>query len=284
MVHDASDDRNLFGEKLSTVVGFVAGEMGVVRVELSGDRIGGYSLVERCTASAISANGRAIVVGTDEDVRIDVGDTGEYRSLGFGSAVAVGINDDTVYAARTDGTVGRLDGVLSGRRETEWETLREVRGPRRIAGTHLAADSGVFRLAGTTESLGLSDVNDIGNVGTTTHQLLAGTGDGLYQHEGDAWTRIDNRPVRRIVGGERGSLILRESDELEEGEDGDWNGIETPDRCRAVDVTRAGCLYAVTETGELFVGVGADQTTDGYEGWRSQPIGVHGVVGLTLFQ
>ncbi|MES3162281.1 MAG: hypothetical protein PPP55_12050, partial [Halorubrum sp.] len=64
MGDDASDERQLFGERRPESVGFVAGDLGVVRFELAADRVGTFGMVERRTASSIAAGAERVAVGT----------------------------------------------------------------------------------------------------------------------------------------------------------------------------------------------------------------------------
>jgi hypothetical protein len=99
------------------------------RAELSGDRIGQFSLVARCTATSVAGGGR-LVVGTDEDVL--VGDGREFEPTGFGAAAAVSLADGTPVAAAPDGSVARLRG-------DDCEPVGSVTGPRRALGVRAVA-------------------------------------------------------------------------------------------------------------------------------------------------
>lgn len=317
---NASDERRLFGKQRDTTVGYVASEMGVVRIDLAGDRIGSYSLLERCHSNAIGTAGEIVVVGTDEDVLVDVGDTGACQRLQFGPATGVGVHGDSIFAVGPEGTVGRLDEVSSWfRSQTEdglghetgvqeragiqdgaglqedgeisrdepadgWDILGTVSGPNRIAGCYLAADSGVVRLGDSLEALGLSTVSDVAvDTGTDGSTVLAGTKDGLYRaDEGTTdWTALDTEPVQRVVA-DGTCLTITTSGALRERAGDEWRTLALPAEDTIVDIARGESLFAVTAGGDLFMAATEDQTSDGYEGWRSQPVGVRDVVGFAV--
>jgi hypothetical protein len=318
---NASDERQLFGEERETTVGYVASEMGVVRIDLAGDRIGSYSLLERCRATAIATAGAVVAVGTDEDVLVDVGDTGECQRLHFGPAVAVGIDGDTVFAAGPEGELGRFEGVSNwfrtqredgiehdsgvqdgagvhegaGLQEgaeipndeptTPWETLGTVSGPNRMASQYLAADAGVFELGESVDGLGLSAVADVATDDGDENAVLAGTEHGLSRRAGDAtdWSSLDTEPVRRVVADGDYLTITDEGIVRERAGEG-WRELSLPTDDQIVDIARGESLYAVTSGGDLCMAASSDKTSDGYDGWRSQPVGVRDVVGLAVLE
>lgn len=316
---DASADRRLFGDERATTVGYVASEMGLVRIELTADRIGNYSLLERGTVTAVDTDNQTVVAATAEDVRLDTEDAGECLALGFGEATAVGIDDPTVYAARPTGEIGRLDDVdawnwrltddgvhadagvqadagiqgdasIQGGgpddqdRDTKpsWQILGTVDGPVSIDGPLVAAASGVYRLGETIEPLGLDSVNDVTQC-PSTGEILAATQDGLYRSadDGDSWENVSTDAVSRVLSVEQGYLAVTDDGTVEQYDNTGGtrvDGLTEP----VVDIAQGESLYAVTAAGDLFMAADPDQTTDGYDGWRSQPVGVRGVVGIAL--
>lgn len=172
---DASDERRLFEQQGGGETAFVASDLGVVRIELAGGRVGGFSLVNRCTARSVAADDTAVAVGTDESVLVAAGlfeADDDFAPTGFGPAVAVGIEGRRLFAAAPDGRVARLDGLddldhrddlkaldrrnapPEGDTPGSWTTLGEVTGPRRFDGSLLAAEDGVYRLDGGLQPLG----------------------------------------------------------------------------------------------------------------------------------
>lgn len=321
---DASEDRRLFGDRQETTIGYVASKMGLVRIELSADRIGNYSLLERGSVRAVATDDQTVVVGTDESVHFDTDDSGECMPLGFGRTTAVGIDGETVFAAGPDGTIGRLDGheawnwrqsdagihadagvqdgagiqddagIQSGagvqadadeNREPDptWQTLGSVDDPASIDGDLLAAESGVFRLGSSIETLGLSGVTDVAR-DSTGSELLAATRDGLYCcSNGEAdWEQLTTDEYHRVLSVEDGYLTVTDEGTVRRVTGDGWTRIEGLEDEPIVDIAQGESLYAVTEAGDLFMAAEPDQTTDGYDGWRSQPVGVRGVVGIAL--
>lgn len=63
---DASDERRLFGEKREETVALLASELGIVRVELAGDRVGGFGFAGRCHATSVTADGTFLVAADPE--------------------------------------------------------------------------------------------------------------------------------------------------------------------------------------------------------------------------
>jgi hypothetical protein len=106
MSEDASEERSLFERSREATAAYVAGDLGVVRVDLAPDRIGEFSLVERCTARGVAAGRSLVAVATPEAVLLNRGEG--FADGGFGPAVAVGVDGGTVLAASPDGAVGRL--------------------------------------------------------------------------------------------------------------------------------------------------------------------------------
>jgi hypothetical protein len=275
---DASDERQLFEQRYEETIAYVASEMGVVRVEVARDRVGGFGLVERCSANSIAADAGTVVVGTDEDVRVHTGGSDSFRSLGFGAAAAVGIASGTIYAASPDGRTGRLSGFRES--DSSWEQPGDVDGPRRFDGDVLAADSGVFRLGTGIDQVGdLADVTDVARVHGSEERILAGTTDGLHERT-DGWESVLERPVDRVLADRDDAWVLTSTGELLRRDGRSWTELDTPGSSPVVDIARGGSLYAVTGDGNLHVAADPDMTSDGHGGWRSQHIGVRGVTGL----
>jgi hypothetical protein len=277
---DASDERRLFEERYEETIAYVASEMGIVRVEVARDRVGGFGLVERCTANSIAADAGTVVVGTDEDVRVHTVGSDSFRSLGFDNATAVGIVDGTIYAAGSEGRTGRLPGISEPDSPEQWERPGEVDGPRRFDGDLLATDSGVFRVGTGIEQVGeLVNVTDVARVEDGASGMFAGTSDGLYELT-DGWERTLERPVDRVLADGSNAWVLTADGTILRRECQSWTSLDTPGSFSVVDIAHGGSLYAVTDDGKLHVAADADMTSNGHEGWRSQRIGVSGVGGF----
>lgn len=279
---DASDERRLFGEQRQTAVGFVASEMGVLRLDLAGDRIGGFGLVERCRATDIAAEEDTVVVGTEEDVLLDGGDTGEFVRLEFGPAVAVGIDNETVLAADPDGRIFRVDARQLTESETNWREVGQVAGPRRFDGDLLATEEGVFRVGEAFEPLGLTDVTDVSRAVSGESEPMAATAEGLFERDGDGWEQTLETPIQRISLTNETALAVTTDGTLCRCDGGSWTHISLPGDGVAVDAVAGESPYVVTEAGEFFIAADSSATTDGFEGWRSQSLGIRDVVGCVV--
>lgn len=280
---DATEERRLFEQRREATVAFVASELGVAQVELAGDRVGGFSLARQCTATAIGARDDTVAVGTDEDVLVSTG--GEFVATGFGPAPAVGVAAGSIFASTPDGRVGRLDGP-----EFEagaWATLGEIEEPRRFDGTLLAAGDGVYRLGDGLTRLGLDDVWDVtGPASASSVGPFAATETGIYRLTDGDWVREHDGPVE-CVGASHESVHAVDSEGLLEREmgteqNGDWHRRALPEDISLVDIAHGETLYGVTDDGTVLLAADPELTSDGRGGWRSQSVGVRGVVGLAV--
>lgn len=280
---DATDERRLFEESTAGTVAFVASELGIARVDVAGDRVGQFSLAKRCTATAIAAAGDVVAVGTDEDVLVSTG--GEFVATGFGPAAAVGVDDDTLVAATPDGQVGRLTGHPFDAQQ--WESAGQVTAPRRFDGTVLAAGSGVFRVTDSVDALGLDDAFDVagGHAGADVGPFAA-TGTGLFRLDDD-WIRELDGAVQAVdTDGERVRAVddeaVLERALTDQSSDSDWQRRPLPEGVSLVDIAHGETLYGVTSDGQFLVSTASELTTDDQSGWRSQHVGIRGVVGLAV--
>ncbi|MFP8956539.1 hypothetical protein ACLI4Y_07410 [Natrialbaceae archaeon A-CW3] len=201
------DEKRVYGDRGGATTAYVASDVGVVRVLVSGTTVGEFGLLERCSARDIAAGVGVLAVATDEDVLVgwlgagdEDGDANEvaashppFEPTGFGPAVAVGVHERTVLAADERGNVSRLDleAETSGTATDDWLPLEygaDTPSPstvRAIAGDLVATDVGVFReWNGRLEHAGLADVRDVSAAGVP----LAATADGLYKL-GNGWMK-----------------------------------------------------------------------------------------------
>jgi hypothetical protein len=262
MGEDASEERQLFEPRDGGAVAYVTSELGLVRVDLGPDRIGEFSLVERCQATAVAVDASLAAVGTDDAVLLDTGDG--FESTGFGPAVAVGVDDGTVLAAGPDGTVSCREN------DGTWNSVGAVTDPQRFDGRYLAAGDGVYRVGTELERIydgGARDVTDEGR--------RVATDDGLRRHEDGHWHREHDGAVSVVSGRyalDAAGLLERSGDR--------WKRVTTPADGDLVALVDGACLYAVTADGRFLVSVPGERATDGQEGWRSRTLGVRSVTDL----
>lgn len=262
MGEDASEERRLFEPRDGGALAYVTGDLGILRVDLGPDRIGEFSLVERCQAKAVAVDDSLAAVGTDETVLIDTGDG--FTSTDFGPAVAVGVEDGTVFAAGPDGTVARREGA------DDWQPVGTVSDPRQFDGRSLAASDGVYRVGSELERVYEGGARDV-----TSEGSLVATDDGLFAHEDGDWHREHDGPVSAVAG----NYAIGSGGLLERTGDG-WAPLATPAGADPVALVDGACLYAVTDDGQFLVSVPGERATDGQGGWRSRTLGVRGVTGL----
>lgn len=285
---DATEERRLFGERREETEAFIASEMGVAAVELAADRVGGFSLAARCTATAIASAGGRVAVGTDEAVLVDTG--GGFEAVDDRPAVAVGLDEQWLLAGTPDGEIRRRERPVA--ESSEWESVGQVDDPRRFDGSLLATGEGVYRVGNDLESLGLTDAVDVADPGNAVDVADAGdavdggevgvfaaTADGLYRFVDGEWGREQDAVDTVTVAGSRAHAI--DGGAVLERDGGEWTATARPGE-RPVDLTHGESLYGVTEDGTVLVAATADTTSDGQGGWRSHVLGVRGVVGLAI--
>jgi len=267
---DASAERRLFGEQLPTRTGFVACDLGVVRVSLAGDRVGHTGLVERCTARSVAADGQRVVAGTVRGVLVDGGDGFDRLGEPF-EVEAVGLTAGGQALAAGEG--GR---VVRWGDDHGWEPVGEVTEPQRFDGDILAAGDGVYRVTEALDPLGLSAVHDVAADG-----LFAATEDGLYRRHGnDGWSREHDQPTATVVAGGERAHAIDDRGVLERG-DGTWERRDAPELPVDLAYTDDGPC-AITADGTLLVSVEEELTGDEQSGWRSHPLGLRGVVEFVV--
>lgn len=249
------EEKRVYTDKSAESRVYLATDLGVLGVSVSGDSIGNFGIEHRCVARDLAWVGE-LAVATDEDVLIG----GE--STDFGPAVAVGGSAEPI-AVSPEGRVARFEGG-------EWTDLGTREDVRAADGDLLATDEGVYRVGDDLTHVGLEEVNDVSTTGTP----LAATDLGLYRL-GNGWMRDREGSFDRVSGiGSSGELSLGAA--LADGGlhtyDGEWHGNETPEPFAAVAVGEA--LYGATGDGTLYVDAG--------EGWRSQALGVSGVRAMLV--
>jgi hypothetical protein len=266
------DEKRVYEKTRRETTLYIASELGIARVAVSGDQVGRFSLVERCQATSIAASADHVVAGTDEAVLVHTGD--EFESTGFGPAAAVGVDEGRVLAASPAGRVARYD--------DGWETVGEVTEPRRFDGSLLAGADGVYRVGSALENLGLDSVRDVAGLGPA--DSLAATGSGLYRHHDTEWHLEAEQPTTAVVAdGSRGYAVadggLLEAELKDDSRTSTQRSV--PDGPLA-DLAAAESLYAVTDDGTVLVAADPASTPDGQGCWRTRALGVRGVVELTM--
>lgn len=251
-------EKRVYADATDATTAFVGTASGAVRVSLSDDIVGEFSLEWNGQVTDVaSADGRlAIATPDDVFVRSD----GAFHETEFGSASAVGYGEDGALLAAGDGRLARYD---SG-----WEQLGALDDVRAMRGRMVAARSGVHRLDGT--HVGLEDVRDISTAGTP----LAATDSGLY-YLANGWM-CDIKGSFSVVTSD-GTASHAATDETlyhSDGPEREWTAIELPVETPVRDVAYAGGIYAVTEDGTFLANVG--------DGWRHRSLGVPGVTGMAV--
>jgi hypothetical protein len=272
---------------------YVATETGLVRVAVSGDKVGTFELlgdrgvvrdVAVCTRPGRSpviaaATEHGLYTGPvgDEPTRVDVdGDV----------PVAVGDTDGALSIADADGTLSRVtvddDGTPTGTHRVG--RLDDVTA---IAGPFVAGRNGVHRVddatGGTAErgaalvSVGLDDARDV----AATGMPLAATATGLYWL-GNGWMPAIEGDATAVAADGGGAALAVVDGHLLAHETGEtdwsaaaWAGTALPVDERPVALAaHPGLAVVVTEAGTLCVEAG--------DGWRHQALGVPGVSGVAV--
>ncbi|WP_430503634.1 HVO_0234 family beta-propeller protein [Haloparvum sp. PAK95] len=269
---------------------FVASGLGLVRVALSGDKIGEFTMVSRGTVRDVAVSPRRdapdrIAVATDEDLRVGnlttgddhvAGDELDLTDAGVGPAAAVDDHNSGFLVAGEDGAVSV---VGAGGDERRIDRIGNVDDPRAVDAPLVAAADGVHRVVGddpdaaSLSNVGLADVRDVAGAGVP----LAATADGLY-YLGNGW--MDARPEAAAVvaaDGEGHALASTEAGFYRHAGDAwgpdSWALAALPVDERVVAAGYGpGVALAVTEAGTLCVDAG--------DGWRHQVIGARDVEGI----
>lgn len=255
------EDRALFehGGVATTVV--VATETGVVTVDVAGDRVGGFGLAHRCRARDVTADGDRLVVATAADVL--TGSPDALTETGFGPATTVGTNGSVVAAGE--------DGRIATDADGEWRRLGTLSTIHDIQDGFLAAADGIHRVEPGLPHVGLDDANTV----TGYPVPRAGTDTGLYRL-GNGWI-AEHDGVTTVLASDQGRDDCHAviDGRLHQYVDDGWHPITHPATGSIVDLAYGEAVYAVTIDGTLLVGDGSE--------WRTHPLGVQGVGGLTTW-
>lgn len=269
--HDISlDEKRVYAGESGVETVFVAADMGVASVSVSGRQIGRFGLDLQCEARDVAAGSGNVAVAAAEGVFVDDGLDAGFQDTGFGPATAVTVHDGDVLAAADNGIVARFDG--------EWANVGRVDGTvHALDGDLAATDAGVVRIADDLEPAGLRDVADVSHAGVP-HAAAA---DALYRL-GNGWLDVETGDFRLVAAdlddaepGRVGRAHAATTDTLYEHDDGDWTPLELPVDDTPAAVAHGDSTYVATGDGTLCL-----RTDDG--DWRHRSLGLRGVTGLAV--
>lgn len=263
------DEKRVFEDQRGTATVFVAGELGLARVEVSDDQIGRFGLVHRGETQdvAVDTHEGKVAIATADDVL--VGDGESFDPTGFGPAVAVTFADG-LAAADPRGRIARRDGL-------EWTTTATVGAQiDAMDGDLVATAMGVYRIESTEDQgVALADVRDVASAGP-----FAATGGGIYRLAEGVWERDVEGDATAVAGSASRSAGLVDRTVLERTDEaGEWETAGCP-AGDVVDLAVAEAIYAIDREGTLFV----DPPTakDGSDGWASRSLGVTEVAAIDV--
>ncbi|MBP2250251.1 hypothetical protein J2754_000548 [Halarchaeum solikamskense] len=264
--HDISiDEKRVYAEQTGTETLLVGTDRGLAAVAISGDQIGEFALLTTTEVRDVAVSDGTAAVADREDVRTTdagrnaVGGDPTFTETGFGDAVAVGYDDDTLLATGPEGRVAARDGDV-------WDDCGIAPEARRADGSLLATVDGVYRVTDDdVVHAGLDDVNDVSGAGP-----WAATDDGAYRL-GNGWlAERDGRATAVAARADHAAAIV--DDTLYEHDGDGWRERACPLTDLADVDYGAGALYAVDSTGTVAVDAG--------HGWRTRTIGLPGVAAV----
>ena len=248
-------EKRVYGGGAGETVAYVASADGLVRVSVSDDIVGEFTLDRRGEATDVAAAAGRVAVATPEDVL--VGTDGGFESTGFGPATALTYHDGLLAS----------DGDRIARYDAGWETVSTPGGVRAMDGGMAAAESGIYTIEGT--HVGLDDARDVATAGTP----LAATDDGLY-YLANGWMRALEGAFRGVASDGDCAHATTGETLYERTPSGEWVSIDLPTGGPIAAVAYDDGVYAITEDGVFLANAG--------EGWRHRSIGVTGVAALAL--
>lgn len=255
---ESLEEKRVYGAKTAANRAFIAAENGITVVSIADGRVGEFRLAHQCSAVDIAPVDDEIAVATTDDILI----TDDFEPTGFGPAVAVGEHSGDLLGAGPNGQVARFDGT--------WSDIGTVHDVTAIDGPFVAAASGVFRLDATPTHVGLIDVTDI----SAAPQPLAATLTGLYAL-GNGWMDVVDGEIRVVAQRDDGRHAHAASrDMVYERLADQWQSTEVGVDEPIVGFDYAEGVYAITADGTLLIGR--------EDGWRSQALGMPGVVGIAI--
>lgn len=256
---DLAEDRVYSGGGDETLL-FLACEQGLVRVRVSGDRVGEFGLETRADARDVAADEDRIVLGTADSFLVGA-DASNLGDTGLGPTDAVGIDDTGWVRGGSDGGVHR---------ESERGTrhLGQINDIQAIDPPLIGSADGVFLLEDLSHA-GLEDVRDVASEPVPR----AATGRGLYRL-GNGWIEEQGGNATSVSSGKTTELVAVIDGALRSlGEDG-WSSSSLSVNERIADVMVGPAIYVITTHGTLLVDAGS--------GWRSRALGISDVRGMAL--
>jgi hypothetical protein len=269
-------ESRVYVAKSGTATAYVATGLGVAAVRISEDKVGEFSLAERCSARDVARTAHGVAAATDDEVLL-AGDDG-FESIGLGAAVAVTALDGDVLAATDDGRLCRYDG--------EWTEIAAVDAEvRALDGNLVATGDGVHRL--TDDGLapaGLEDAWDVASAGVphaATPDALYRLGNGWMAQREGAFATVTSDPATASAG-ELGRAHAATADTLYEyaaseggTPDAAWTPRDLPVEESVVDVAYvADATIALTEPGTVLVDAG--------DGFRHRRLGLRDARALAV--
>lgn len=282
---DASDERRLFGRRREKSRLYVAAGLGITRVDVADGRVGQFSLAERCECTSVAASHGMVIAGTAEGVLLNAGDGfAPADDPDAGRIAAVGVDRRWFTQARESGLVRRR-----GRTQSSWEAVGSVHQPRALAGIHLAAADGVYRVGDQLRDLGLTSVHDValtdeaarGDPELGPMTLLAGTEQGLYRHTGQGWEREHDTAVSVVESVGDDAFAVSEQGVLAAGDDG-WTFLGEQPGGDLVDLAIHDRVYGITADGTIWTTDAPLGENPQFRSWRSFSIGVRDAVEVAI--
>lgn len=270
---------------------FLATETGLVRVALSADKIGAFTLVGETqpiadvTVYQPQPDRDFLAVATADGLRVGpAGDPPTPTAVTPGTPVAVAGGDDALCVASTDHTLWRVAADADGR-PSEATRVGQTAAVRAIDPPLVATEDGVvrFEMGGpegshSVTSVGLDDVRD---VAAGDSLPLAATATGVYWL-GNGWMAALEGVATAIAADGEGHAMAVVDDELlvRDADATEWDAHAWTRQTLPVTGVPAvvgygpGCALTCTADGTLCVDAG--------DGWRHQALGVRGVSGLSV--
>lgn len=252
-------EKRVFGDRSGSTAVFLATELGLVAVEVSGEQIGEFSLRYRDTVADVAVADDVVAIATDSGVHTATinDDDRSFTRIAHADAVAIAADLDGFLVAGPDGSVCRVgfDGGI--------DTIGHTEGVRAIDPPLVAAADGVYRIEDASlTGVGLSDVRDVVGRGVP----FAATASGLYTL-GNGWMKDVDGSFELVAGDGHESGHAVGADGLFAYSGHAWEPIDSPVAEPIVALAHgAGLLVAVTSAGRLCVDAG--------DGWRHQLLGV----------
>jgi len=283
------DEKRVYGTRAGRTDLYLACDLGLARVGVSGGQVGEVALVDREPARDVATDDDRLVVA-GEDVRLGAvaGDDRESRlePTGFGPAAAVAADAAAVVAAGVDEGGGA---AVARRAAGRWTRIGAVPAVSGLTPRFAATVGGVYAIgeqdgdrAGNGDGDGSPD--SLGRVldaeARDVVDGLAATVDGLYDVSGSEPRRLLEEPVAVVAAGpdgRPGALAVTDGGRLHERDADGWTGVDYPGAA-PVAACRADGPALVTADGT--VAIRADENGDGE--WRTRMLGLPDVRAVAV--